>query len=89
MTSPQVHDLTPQEVSAGLSEGRMLLIDVREPNEVAVEAYPDAVMAPLSAFDPAGLLNPDKGIPTRARCAEYGRMHVRGNLLPHPELPRF
>jgi glycolate oxidase len=41
------------------------------------------------AFDPVNLLNPDKAIPTNARCAEYGRMHIRGGLLPHPEIPRF
>ncbi|ABN01527.1 FAD-linked oxidase C-terminal domain-containing protein [Burkholderia mallei] len=49
----------------------------------------DAFFAVKRAFDPPELLNPDKGIPTRARCAEYGRMHVRGGLLPHPDLPRF
>jgi glycolate oxidase len=42
-----------------------------------------------AAFDPARLLNPGKLIPTLARCAEYGRMHVHGGALPHPELPRF
>ncbi|HLT25470.1 MAG TPA: FAD-linked oxidase C-terminal domain-containing protein [Zeimonas sp.] len=41
------------------------------------------------AFDPAGILNPGKAIPTLARCAEYGRMHVRGGRLPFPDLPRF
>ncbi|HOP89688.1 MAG TPA: FAD-linked oxidase C-terminal domain-containing protein, partial [Ottowia sp.] len=41
------------------------------------------------AFDPAGLLNPGKVIPTLARCAEYGKMLVRGGALPHPELERF
>ena len=41
------------------------------------------------AFDPKGLLNPGKAVPTLARCAEYGRMRVRGGKLPHPELPRF
>jgi len=41
------------------------------------------------AFDPDGLLNPGKNIPTLHRCAEYGRMHVRGGQLPHPDLPRF
>jgi len=41
------------------------------------------------AFDPEALLNPGKLIPTLARCAEYGRMHVRGGALPHPDLPRF
>ena len=47
-----VHDLTPEDVSAGVADGRYLLVDVREPNEVAVEAYPDAVVVPLSTFDP-------------------------------------
>jgi glycolate oxidase len=41
------------------------------------------------AFDPKGLLNPGKAVPTLARCAEYGRMRVHGGKLPHPELPRF
>jgi glycolate oxidase len=41
------------------------------------------------AFDPAGLLNPGKAVPTLARCAEYGRMRVHGGKLPHAELPRF
>lgn len=42
-----------------------------------------------AAFDPAGLLNPGKAIPTLNRCAEYGRMRVTNGALPHPELPRF
>lgn len=42
-----------------------------------------------AAFDPTGLLNPGKNIPTLARCAEFGAMHVHHNQLPHPELPRF
>ena len=42
------------------------------------------------AFDPAGLLNPGKVIPSLARCAEYGKQVVRGGrALPHPDLPRF
>jgi len=42
-----------------------------------------------AAFDPEGLLNPGKGVPTLARCAEMGRMHVHDGQLRHPELPRF
>jgi glycolate oxidase len=42
-----------------------------------------------AAFDPEGLLNPGKVIPTLSRCAEYGRMHVKGGQLPFAELPRF
>jgi glycolate oxidase len=41
------------------------------------------------AFDPKGLLNPGKAVPALSRCAEFGRMHVHGGKLPHPELPRF
>ena len=41
------------------------------------------------AFDPEGLLNPGKAVPTLHRCAEFGRMKVHGGQLPHPELPRF
>ncbi len=41
------------------------------------------------AFDPHGLLNPGKCIPTLHRCAEYGRMKVHGGALPHPGLDRF
>ncbi|NYT66735.1 FAD-binding protein [Alcaligenaceae bacterium] len=41
------------------------------------------------AFDPAGVLNPEKLIPTLVRCAEYGRMHIHHGELRFPDLPRF
>ncbi|MDQ3960833.1 MAG: FAD-binding protein [Pseudomonadota bacterium] len=41
------------------------------------------------AFDPQGLLNPGKAIPTLHRCAEWGAMHVHQGRLPFPELERF
>jgi len=41
------------------------------------------------AFDPQGLLNPGKAIPTLTRCAEMGRMHVHAGALRFPELPRY
>ncbi|MDD1620013.1 MAG: FAD-binding protein [Methylococcaceae bacterium] len=41
------------------------------------------------AFDPDGLLNPGKAVPTLHRCAELGRMHVHHGELPHPQLERF
>ena len=55
----QVHDLAPEDVAKGMAEGRYLLVDVREPNEVAVEAYPDAAVVPLSSFDPQDIPDPD------------------------------
>ena len=54
----KVYDLTPEDVATGVAEGRYLLVDVREPNEVAVEAYPGAVVVPLSTFDPAEIPDP-------------------------------
>ncbi|WP_425012833.1 FAD-linked oxidase C-terminal domain-containing protein [Paralcaligenes ureilyticus] len=49
----------------------------------------DAFAAVKTAFDPYGLLNPEKVIPTLARCAEYGKMHVHEGDIRFPELPRF
>ena len=49
----------------------------------------EAFFAVKRAFDEFGLLNPGKAIPTLARCAEYGRMHVHGGQLPFADLPRF
>jgi len=42
-----------------------------------------------AAFDPRGLLNPGKAVPTLHRCAEFGAMHVHHGELSHPELERF
>ncbi len=47
------------------------------------------MMALKHAFDPEGQLNPGKLIPTLNRCAEYGKMLVRGGKISHPDLPRF
>jgi len=55
----RVQDLYPEEVAKGLTEGTMLLVDVREPNETDVERYPDvAAYMPMSEFDPHALPDP-------------------------------
>ena len=41
------------------------------------------------AFDPKGLLNPGKAVPLLARCAEFGRRHVKVAAPAHAGLPRF
>ncbi|HEX2199344.1 MAG TPA: FAD-linked oxidase C-terminal domain-containing protein [Burkholderiales bacterium] len=67
-------------------------VGVEKINQMCVQFRPDELelfMAVKRAFDPQGLLNPGKAVPTLARCAEFGRMHVHGGALPHPELPRF
>jgi len=42
-----------------------------------------------AAFDPVGLLNPGKAVPTLHRCAELGAMHVHRGEEKFAELPRF
>lgn len=49
----------------------------------------DQMFALKAAFDPQALLNPGKVIPTLNRCAEYGKILVRGGQISHPDLPRF
>jgi rhodanese-related sulfurtransferase len=53
-----VHDLTAGEVAQGLRAGRMLIVDVREPNETALETFPGGVLLPLSSFDPLQIPDP-------------------------------
>jgi glycolate oxidase len=67
-------------------------VGVEKINQMCVQFSPaelEAFHAVKRAFDPKGLLNPGKAVPTLARCAEYSRMHVRGGKLKFPELPRF
>jgi glycolate oxidase len=49
----------------------------------------EAFFAIKAAFDPAGLLNPGKAIPTPARCIEHGAMHVHAGKAPFAHLDRF
>jgi len=67
-------------------------VGVEKINQMCVQFRADELEifhAVKHAFDPAGLLNPGKAVPSLARCAEYGRMRVHGGQLPHPDLPRF
>ena len=73
-----VQDLYPEEVAKGITEGRMLLVDVREPNETEVERYPDAVYMPLSEFDPAAL--PDPGGKQVVFACRSGNRSVTASL---------
>jgi len=67
-------------------------VGVEKINEMCVQFDPatlEQFHAVKAAFDPAGLLNPGKAIPTLQRCAEFGAMHVHKGQLPHPNLERF
>lgn len=67
-------------------------VGVEKLNSMCVQfsAEENAQMVALKeAFDPKGMLNPGKVIPTLQRCAEYGKMLVRAGQIKHPDLPRF
>jgi glycolate oxidase len=61
-------------------------------NQMCVQFTPaeiETFHAIKAAFDPAGLLNPGKAIPTPARCIEHGAMHVHAGKAPFAHLERF
>jgi glycolate dehydrogenase FAD-linked subunit len=67
-------------------------VGIEKINSMCVQFAPEereAFFAVKRAFDSAGLLNPGKAIPTLARCAEYGKMHVHRGQLPFADIPRF
>ncbi len=64
-----------------------------EKRDLMTEMFSEADLAQQMrvkcAFDEKGLLNPGKVFPTLHRCAELGRMHVKGGQLPFADIPRF
>jgi len=69
------------EHGVGIEKLRQMCVQFRAPE---IAAFHDV----KHAFDPTDILNPGKAVPTLKRCAEWGGMHVHGEL-PHPEIPRF
>ena len=74
-----VHDLEPQEVARSLAEGKVLLVDVREPKETEVERYPEAFYLPMSQFDPTALPDP-QGRRVVFACGS-GNRSVKASLM--------
>ncbi|HET7065925.1 MAG TPA: FAD-linked oxidase C-terminal domain-containing protein [Rudaea sp.] len=67
-------------------------VGIEKINSMCVQFAPEereAFFGVKRAFDARGLLNPGKAIPTLARCAEYGKMHVHRGQLPFADIPRF
>jgi rhodanese-related sulfurtransferase len=72
-TTPDgVTEYDPEEVQALLEQGRVLLVDVREPMEYAAERIAGALLYPLSTFD-AAHLPPDAERAVVFHCAAGGR----------------
>ena len=63
----------------------MLLVDVREPNETAVESYPEGVIVPLSRFDPAAIPDPE-GREVVFACRSGKRSVTASLVCPGPRL---
>ncbi len=85
-------ELEPAEVAARMQRGEIVLVDVREPNEIAAERIPGALVMSLSQFDP-GKLPPGEVVLTclggkrsalaLAHCRRAGsqvKTHMRGGL---------
>ena len=67
-------------------------VGVEKINQMCVQFQPMELAqfhAIKHAFDPDGLLNPGKAVPSLHRCAEFGAMHVHNSNLPFPDLERF
>ncbi len=87
-------ELDPADVQLRLTQGDVVLIDVREPPELAAERIPGAFSMPLSTFDPAALpCEPERAVFSCAaggrsakaveRCQQAGvavTKHMRGGL---------
>jgi len=70
------------EHGVGVEKLRQMCSQFRAPE---IEAF----HAVKRAFDPEGILNPGKAVPTLKRCAEWGGMHMHAGALPHAQIPRF
>lgn len=76
---PAVKNLTVQEVKAGMEAGKIMLVDVREPNELAEESIPGALEMPLQSFDSKKL--PDPGGKQIVFSCRSGNRSVKASLL--------
>lgn len=50
-----IRDVSLDELKAGIEDGTIVVIDVREPHELQAGMIPGSWSMPLSAFDPASL----------------------------------
>ncbi|HEX4078403.1 MAG TPA: rhodanese-like domain-containing protein [Rhizomicrobium sp.] len=91
-----VENLEPEDVARRLAEGSVLLVDVREANEFALERIEGALLVPLSTFDPQALPDPEgrkmvfqcrsgaRSTTAAVRCLDAGLAcgsHMRGGIL--------
>jgi rhodanese-related sulfurtransferase len=78
-TPPKVVDATPEQVRAWQDGREILLVDVREVNEYAVERIHGALLYPLSTFDAAAI--PREGRKLVLHCAGGRRSAMAAQKL--------
>jgi len=90
--SSPIAELDATEVSALYQRGEVVLVDVREDNEIAAESIAGARTMPLSRFDPSKLPEGDvvlfclggkRSATAMSRCHTAGvtpKAHMRGGL---------
>jgi glycolate oxidase len=78
----QVGGTITGEHGVGVEKLKQMCVQFRAPEIAAFHAV-------KAAFDPDGILNPGKAVPSLKRCAEWGGMHVHGGRVPRPDIPRF
>lgn len=78
VTTDGVVEYAPHDIQTLLHESRILLIDVREPDEYAMERIPGALLYPLSTFDAAQL--PAGEFAIVFHCAAGGRSLTAARL---------
>ncbi len=92
---PQLQDMTPTEVRDALHRHRIVLIDVREPQEYVTERIHGALLLPLSSFDPHALPVGERPVVLHcgsgkrsamavAKCIEAGvpvTAHMKGGIM--------
>ncbi len=59
--APIVEDVTLPELKEGLSDGSIVLVDVREPHEFEAGHIPGSTLNALQGFDPEALPKPAPG----------------------------
>ena len=71
-SAPTHKELNPKELEILMSQGKVLVVDVREPNEYAAGHIPGSVNYPLSQFNPANVPH-EAGKQTILSCAAGSR----------------
>lgn len=78
--TPKIEMVDPQTARRWIERGDVVLIDVREPHEFAMERIDGATLLPLSAFDPRAV--PDaEGKRLLLMCASGVRCGMASELL--------